>query len=52
MLAPAAAVEPRGAGPSAPPGSAPTPLAVALSALALLALTGEWLLRRTRFAGA
>ncbi|HLV11667.1 MAG TPA: BatA domain-containing protein [Trueperaceae bacterium] len=50
--APAAAVEPRGAGPSAPPGSAPTPLAVALSALALLALTGEWLLRRTRFAGA
>jgi Ca-activated chloride channel family protein len=34
---------------SAPAGSAPTPLAVVLSALALLALLAEWVLRTTRF---
>lgn len=38
------------AGAVAPAGGAPTPLAVVLSALALLALLAEWVLRRTRFA--
>ncbi len=41
---------PRRAGSAPPAGAAPTPLAVALSALALLALFAEWVLRRTRFA--